>query len=87
MEKLKAGERFNEVAAKFSEDKARQGVSDGMRYTANSSYFSHVFYAYSMSIVCCKLLPTALTAVIKSDLLVSNANFSPVFDTTSYIDA
>lgn len=28
LERLKAGEKFNEVAAKYSEDKARQGVSD-----------------------------------------------------------
>lgn len=27
MEKLKAGEKFNEVASAYSEDKARQGVS------------------------------------------------------------
>ena len=26
MEKIKAGERFNSVAEKYSEDKARQGV-------------------------------------------------------------
>jgi len=26
LERLKAGEKFSEVAAKFSEDKARQGV-------------------------------------------------------------
>lgn len=28
MEKLKAGQKFNEVATAYSEDKARQGVSD-----------------------------------------------------------
>ena len=28
MEKLKGGMKFNEVAATFSEDKARQGVKD-----------------------------------------------------------
>jgi len=27
MEKLKAGAKFNEIAATYSEDKARQGVS------------------------------------------------------------
>ena len=27
MEKLKAGQKFNEVASQHSEDKARQGVS------------------------------------------------------------
>lgn len=27
LERLKAGDKFNEVAAKYSEDKARQGVS------------------------------------------------------------
>jgi NIMA-interacting peptidyl-prolyl cis-trans isomerase 4 len=27
MEKLKAGQRFNEVATTYSEDKARQGAS------------------------------------------------------------
>lgn len=30
MEKLKEGQKFNEVASSFSEDKARQGVSDGI---------------------------------------------------------
>lgn len=29
MEKLKSGQRFSEVAAQYSEDKARQGVSEG----------------------------------------------------------
>lgn len=28
MEKLKAGQKFNEIAATYSEDKARSGVSD-----------------------------------------------------------
>lgn len=28
MEKLKSGQRFSEVAAQYSEDKARQGVSE-----------------------------------------------------------
>jgi peptidyl-prolyl cis-trans isomerase NIMA-interacting 4 len=27
LERLKAGDKFNEVATKYSEDKARQGVS------------------------------------------------------------
>ena len=27
MEKIKAGQKFNEVASQYSEDKARQGVS------------------------------------------------------------
>jgi hypothetical protein len=28
LERIKAGDKFNEVAAKYSEDKARQGVSN-----------------------------------------------------------
>ena len=35
MEKLKAGQKFNEVATAFSEDKARQGVSQHTHYIAN----------------------------------------------------
>lgn len=30
MEKLKSGQRFSEVAAQYSEDKARQGVSESV---------------------------------------------------------
>ena len=31
MQKLKEGQRFNEVASAYSEDKARQGVREGGR--------------------------------------------------------
>ena len=33
MEKLKAGQKFNEVASQHSEDKARQGVSTFIAYS------------------------------------------------------
>lgn len=37
MEKLKAGEKFNEVASAYSEDKARQGVSVNIIIPTTSS--------------------------------------------------
>jgi NIMA-interacting peptidyl-prolyl cis-trans isomerase 4 len=36
MEKLKAGEKFSEVAAKYSEDKARSGGSLGWMVSTGS---------------------------------------------------
>ena len=46
MAKLEAGEKFNEVASKFSEDKARNGGSLGwMVNELNNGYFSRFLIA------------------------------------------
>ena len=37
LERIKAGEKFSEVAAKYSEDKARQGVCNGVLYWVSKS--------------------------------------------------
>ena len=42
MEKLKAGMKFNEVAATFSEDKARSGVSYKQFFDQNSYYIIYI---------------------------------------------
>ena len=54
MEQLKSGQKFNEVAATYSEDKARQGVSVPFRVPLENALFKKLDVPQNETLTKCR---------------------------------